>query len=124
MLDDAPHAFDLTVVPVDGPPLPMGQRLHLPGRGTTFVRQVQGPPGAPTLLLLHGWMASGGLNWFCVSDTLGEYFNAVAVDMRGHGRVNRNGRRVRLADCADDAAATLEPLGIGPVIAVGYSLGG
>src|SRR5690349_23831945 len=32
--------------------------------------------------------------------------------------------RVRLADCADDAAALLETLGTGPVIAVGYSLGG
>ncbi|HET9727785.1 MAG TPA: alpha/beta fold hydrolase, partial [Acidimicrobiia bacterium] len=29
-----------------------------------------------------------------------------------------------LADCADDCAATLELLGTGPVIAVGYSMGG
>ena len=57
-------------------------------------------------------------------DALGEHFNVVAVDMRGHGRGIRNGRRFRLADCADDAAATLDVLGTGPVIAVGYSLGG
>jgi pimeloyl-ACP methyl ester carboxylesterase len=44
--------------------------------------------------------------------------------MRGHGRGIRNGRRFRLADCADDAAATLDELGIRSVIAVGYSLGG
>jgi pimeloyl-ACP methyl ester carboxylesterase len=69
-------------------------------------------------------MASGGLNWFRVFDALGEHFNVIAVDMRGHGRGIRNGRRFRLADCADDAAATLDVLGIGPVIAVGYSLGG
>ncbi|MEY2451700.1 MAG: hypothetical protein QOD92_1274 [Acidimicrobiaceae bacterium] len=124
MLDDAVPAGDLTVYPVDGPPLPIGNRLVLPGRGTTFVRQVEGPPGAPTLLLLHGWMASGGLNWFRVFDTLSEHFNVIAVDMRGHGRGIRNGRRFRLADCADDAAATLDELGVGPVIAVGYSLGG
>jgi pimeloyl-ACP methyl ester carboxylesterase len=123
MLDDAANA-DLTVYPVGGPPLPMGKRVQLPGRGTTFVRQVEGPPGAPTLLLLHGWMASGGLNWFRVFDALGEHFNVIAVDMRGHGRGIRNGRRFRLADCADDAAATLDLLGVGPVIAVGYSLGG
>src|SRR3954452_24709879 len=113
-----------TVYPVGGPPLPMGRRLQLPGRGTTFVRQVEGPADAPTLLLLHGWMASGGLNWFRVFDTLGEHYNVIAVDMRGHGRGIRNGRRFRLADCADDAAATLDELGAGPVIAVGYSLGG
>ena len=41
-----------------------GRRVELPGRGTTFVREVPGPPGAPTVLLLHGWLASGGLNWF------------------------------------------------------------
>jgi 3-oxoadipate enol-lactonase len=124
MLDDAAQATDSTVFPVGGPPLPMGKRLELPGRGTTFVRQVEGPPGAPTLLLLHGWMASGGLNWFRAFDTLGEHFNVIAVDMRGHGRGIRNGRRFRLADCADDAAATLDVLGVDRVIAVGYSLGG
>jgi pimeloyl-ACP methyl ester carboxylesterase len=102
----------------------MGKRVTLPGRGTTFVRQIEGPPGAPTLLLLHGWMASGGLNWFRVFDALSEHFSVIAVDMRGHGRGIRNGRRFRLADCADDAAATLDVLGVGPVIAVGYSLGG
>src|SRR5262245_24599638 len=123
MLDDASSAGGF-VTPVDGPPLPMGRRLDLPGRGTTFVRQVQGPPGAPTLLLLHGWMASGGLNWFRVFDALGEHFGIVTVDMRGHGRGIRNGRRFRLADCADDAAATLDELSIPSVIAVGYSLGG
>src|SRR5436190_23144369 len=123
MLEDTGAAGG-TVYPVGGPPLPMGQRLELPGRGTTFVRRVEGPQGAPTLLLLHGWMASGGLNWFRVFDTLGEHFNVIAVDMRGHGRGIRNGRRFRLADCADDAAATLDVLDAGPVIAVGYSLGG
>src|SRR5581483_6197335 len=103
MLDDAAAAGDTTVVPVGGPPLPIGRRLVLPGRGTTFVRQVTGPPDAPTLLLLHGWMASGGLNWFRVFEPLSEHFNIVAVDMRGHGRGIRNSRRFRLADCADDA---------------------
>ena len=45
---------------VTEPPLPRGERVVLPGRGTTFVRRIQGPPGAPTVLLLHGWIASGG----------------------------------------------------------------
>ena len=47
-----------------GPPIPLGRRVELPGRGTTFIREVEGPPGAPTVLLLHGLMASGGLNWY------------------------------------------------------------
>jgi pimeloyl-ACP methyl ester carboxylesterase len=104
--------------------LPLGRRVELPGRGTTFVRHVDGPSDAPTLLLLHGWLASGGLNWFRTFDVLSRHFGIVAVDMRGHGRGIRNARRFRLADCADDAAATLDALGIDRVIAVGYSLGG
>ena len=48
MLEDTGAAGG-TVYPVGGPPLPMGRRLELPGRGITFVRQVEGPPGAPTL---------------------------------------------------------------------------
>ena len=90
------------------PPLPLGERIELPGRGTTFVRHVEGPPGAPTVLLLHGWIASGGLNWFNAFGPLSERFSVVAPDLRGHGRGLRTRRRFRLADCADDVAATLE----------------
>lgn len=109
---------------MSGPPLPLGRRVELPGRGTTFVREVAGPPGAPTLLLLHGWIASAGLNWFQVYEELGKRFRVIAPDMRGHGRGLRALRRFRLADCADDAAGLLDELGSGPVIAVGYSMGG
>lgn len=106
------------------PPLPLGERIELPGRGTTFVRRVAGPPGAPTVVLLHGWIASGGLNWFNAFGPLSEHFSIVAPDMRGHGRGIRSRRRFRLADCADDVACVLEHLDTGPVIAVGYSMGG
>jgi pimeloyl-ACP methyl ester carboxylesterase len=75
-------------------------------------------------MLLHGWIASGGLNWFQVFEPLSRHFNLVAPDMRGHGRGIRSGRRFRLGDCADDAAAVCDQLGIDRVIAVGYSLGG
>ena len=110
---------------VDGPPLPLGRRVDLPDRGVTFVREVEGPsPDAPTLLLLHGWFASGGLNWFSAFEPLSRHFNIVAPDLRGHGRGIRSHRRFRLADCADDTAALLDELGTGPVIAVGYSMGG
>jgi pimeloyl-ACP methyl ester carboxylesterase len=111
-------------VDVGGPPLPLGRRVRLRGRGTTFVREVDGPPGAPTVLLLHGWLASGGLNWFPVFDPLGQRYRVLAPDHRGHGRGIRSRRRFRLADCADDAALLIDQLGTGPVIAVGYSLGG
>jgi pimeloyl-ACP methyl ester carboxylesterase len=106
------------------PPLPFGERIELAGRGTSFVRTVEGPPGAPTVLLLHGWIASGGLNWFNAFEPLARRYSVVAPDLRGHGRGIRSRRRFRLADCADDVALILDHLGTGPVIAVGYSMGG
>jgi len=109
---------------VTGPDLPLGRRVELSGRGTTFVREVEGPPGAPTVVLLHGLVASGGLNWFQTFAALSRHFRVVAPDLRGHGRGLRSSRRFRLADCADDTAALLEELGTGPAIAVGYSMGG
>ncbi|MDZ7733319.1 MAG: alpha/beta hydrolase [Acidimicrobiia bacterium] len=110
---------------VPGPPgLPLGRRVELPGRGTTFVREVAGPPGAPTVVLLHGWLASGGLNWFRAFEPLSRHFHVVAPDLRGHGRGIRSRRRFRLGDCADDVAAMCEVLGIGSAVVVGYSLGG
>lgn len=107
-----------------GLPVPLGRRIELPGRGTTFVREVEGPPGAPTIVLLHGWIASGGVNWYRVFEPLGEHFRVVAPDLRGHARGLRSRRRFRLADCADDTAATLDALGIESAIFAGYSMGG
>lgn len=106
------------------PGLPLGRRVELPGRGTTFVREVEGPPGAATVVLLHGLSASGGLNWFQTFAALGKRYRVLAIDHRGHGRGLRSRRRFTLADCADDVAALMEVEGIDPAIVVGYSMGG
>ena len=106
------------------PRLPPGRDVALPGRGITFVRELPGPPGAPTILLLHGWTASADLNWFTCFAPLARHYRVLAMDHRGHGRGIRSRSRFRLADCADDAAALIDQLGTGPVIAVGYSMGG
>jgi pimeloyl-ACP methyl ester carboxylesterase len=106
------------------PPLPRGRRLELPGRGTTFIREITGPAGAPTLFLLHGLGVSADLNWFRCYDALGRRFRVVAVDHRGHGRGIRSGRPFTLPACADDVAAIADELGIDRFIPVGYSMGG
>jgi len=109
---------------VTAPPLPPGRVVDLPGRGRTFARIAEGPPGAPTLLLLHGWTANADLNWFRCFGHLRQRFNVVAIDHRGHGRGIRSRRPFSLSDCADDAAALVRQLGHDRVIAVGYSMGG
>lgn len=104
--------------------LPRGREIELDDRGRTFVRIMEPPPGAPTLLLLHGWTATADLNWFTSYEVLGSRFGVVAMDHRGHGRGLRTNRSFRLEDCADDAAAVLDHLDIDRVIVVGYSMGG
>ena len=104
--------------------LPVGRRIELPGRGSTWATELAGPTGAPTLLLLHGWVATAALNWHAVFAALGQHYRVIASDHRGHGRGVRPRGRFRLADCADDAAALLAALGVEKAIAVGYSMGG
>jgi len=106
------------------PHLPPGAAIELPGRGTTFVRTMAGPPNAPTVLLLHGWTASSDLNWFTCYGPLSRHYRVVAVDHRGHGRGIRSKKAFRLEDCADDALAVCDAMGIDKVIPVGYSMGG
>ncbi len=109
----------------DAPPgLPEGRPVELPGRGTTFVREVPGPPDAPVVVLLHGWTATAALNWFPTFGPLSQHFRVLALDQRGHGLGIRSRRPFRLEDCADDVAALAEELKITRLIPVGYSMGG
>jgi pimeloyl-ACP methyl ester carboxylesterase len=96
--------------------------VRLPGRGRCRVRHLRGPVGAPTVVLLHGWTATADLNWGRCYAALGEQYEVIAPDLRGHGGGVRG--RFSLEACADDTAALLTALGKGPVILVGYSLGG
>jgi len=106
------------------PALPPGRTVDLPGRGRTFVRELSGPPHRPTVLLLHGWTATADLNWHAAFPSLRGEYPVVALDHRGHGRGIRSAEPFSLETAADDAAALVEHLACGPVIAVGYSMGG
>ncbi|MDQ1443614.1 MAG: hypothetical protein QOI20_78, partial [Acidimicrobiaceae bacterium] len=104
------------------PSLPPGRHVKLPGRGTTFIRELPGPPSAadgPTLVLLHGLSATGGLNWLWCFQPLSARYRVIAIDHRGHGHGVRT-RHFRLADCADDVAALAEVLDVPQLTAVGY----
>jgi pimeloyl-ACP methyl ester carboxylesterase len=102
---------------------PVEQSVDLPGQGRTVVLDVPGPPGAPVLLLLHGIGATARLNWGLCFRPLSRHFRILAPDHRGHGRGLRT-ERFRLEECADDAMALADALGVKHLIAVGYSMGG
>ena len=76
------------------------------------------------MLLLHGFTVSADLNFFPAYASLAGSYRVIALDLRGHGRGMRSAEPFTLEDCADDAAALLGQLGTGPVIVVGYSMGG
>jgi pimeloyl-ACP methyl ester carboxylesterase len=104
--------------------VPEGRMLDLPGRGSTFVVDVPGPsPDAPTAVLLHGLGCTAYLCWFGSIAELSRTHRVVTFDQRWHGR-GIHSDRFRFVDCADDAAAVLDVLGIEEALVVGYSMGG
>ena len=103
--------------------LPPGRVVHVRGVGELFVRDSGGD--RPPVLLLHGWMFAADSNWWPVYRPLEQAgYRVLALDHRGHGRGLRTREPFRLLDCARDAAGLLDTLCTGPVIAVGYSMGG
>jgi len=97
--------------------------VRLDPHGSTTVRDIPGPPGAATVMLLHGLGATARLNWGPSFRPLSQHFRVLGLDHRGHGRGLRT-RRFRLEECADDAAAVARARGVERFIAVGYSMGG
>jgi pimeloyl-ACP methyl ester carboxylesterase len=103
--------------------LPPARTVAVGGRGEFFLRDTGGD--GPTVMLLHGWMASADLNWYGAYGALVDAgYRVLAIDHRGHGRGLRALDPFRLTDCADDAAAVIRELGASPALVVGYSMGG
>ncbi len=88
------------------------------------MRDTGGPPGAPAVVLLHGWTATSDINFFTCYGPLAERYRVIAFDQRGHGRGLRTRRPFRLEDCADDVIRVADALGIDEVVPIGYSMGG
>jgi pimeloyl-ACP methyl ester carboxylesterase len=118
---DGTDHHDLAIL---SPVLPPARFVDLPDRGTVMVRDFGGTPGAPTVVLLHGWTATADLNWFRCYGALGERYRVIAFDHRGHGTGLRIKKAFRLEDCADDAVDIATALGVDEFIPVGYSMGG
>jgi pimeloyl-ACP methyl ester carboxylesterase len=97
--------------------------VELPGRGATYVTDTSGPhPDSPAVLLLHAVGCTGLLTWFPAIGVLSERYRVVTLDQRWHGRGIASAE-FSLHDCADDAAALLDVLGVERAMVAGFSMG-
>lgn len=103
--------------------IPEGRMVELGDRGATYVTDTPGPsPDSPTIVLLHAVGCTGLLTWFPSIEPLSRRFRVVTMDQRWHGRGIQS-EEFSLYDCADDVAALIDTLDLGPVIVAGYSMG-
>ena len=92
-------------------------------RGLATHVAVDGPPGAPAILLMH----SLGTNlhvWDAQVESLTRGFRVVRFDLRGHGLTEVGTGPCTIDELAADALAVLDACGIGVAHVGGVSIGG
>ncbi len=83
-----------------------------------------GSPGAPTIVLVHGW-ADTGASFAAVASELARDFRVIAPDLRGFGESGWAAQGYWFPDYLRDLDAVFESsLVDGPVTLVGHSMGG
>lgn len=78
--------------------------------------------GAPTILLIHGWLAAGSV-WMPLRGLLARRFRVITVDVRGSGDSKAAPGPYRTETFASDLADLIHGLNLDPVIVVGHSSG-
>ena len=100
------------------------ETLRLPRGRSVAYRDCQGPPGATTVLLLHGIgmtaTSTGRLVRYAASTIPGSRTRPA----RARPQRRCQSPDFRLEDCADDVGALANALGIERFNATGYSMGG
>lgn len=92
-------------------------------RGLATHVAVEGPPGAPALLLVHS-LGTDLHVWDAQVDGLARGFRIVRFDLRGHGLTELSAAPYTIEDLADDALAVLDACGITVAHVGGVSIGG
>jgi pimeloyl-ACP methyl ester carboxylesterase len=91
-------------------------------KGTTLAYEDRGA-GKPAFVFVHGWTCNR--TFFAPQ---AEHFvrqhRVVSIDLRGHGESDKPQGPYTRAQDADDIAYVIEHLSLGPVVAVGHSMGG
>jgi 3-oxoadipate enol-lactonase/4-carboxymuconolactone decarboxylase len=92
-------------------------------RGLATHVAVDGPPGAPAILLLHSLGTSLHV-WDAQVEALARGFRIVRFDLRGHGLTELAAGPYTIDDLADDALAVLDACGVTVAHVGGVSIGG
>ncbi len=79
--------------------------------------------GEPAMLFVHGYSCDSH-DWMHQLAHFTRAHRVIAVDLRGHGRSSAPEGGYEAKTYAADLAALLGRLGVGPVVAVGHSMGG
>lgn len=85
--------------------------------------QVDGPAGAPPLLLLHS-LGTAGHVWDAQAQALSTGFRVIRPDLRGHGLTTVTAGPYTIEGMARDMLAVLDALGVGTAHVAGLSVGG
>jgi pimeloyl-ACP methyl ester carboxylesterase len=79
--------------------------------------------GDPPILMVHGFSCDGH-DWMWQIPHFAEWHRVIVVDLRGHGRSSVPEGGYEPKQFAADIAGLLGQLDVGPVVAMGHSLGG
>lgn len=96
--------------------------VAVPGGDLTVLRWPAESPDAPTVVALHG-ITANALAWSEVARQLAGRATLVAPDLRGRAASRAVAGPYGLARHADDVAAVVDGLGLGPVRLAGHSMG-
>lgn len=99
-----------------------GARLVATPYGRLQVR-VDGPAGAPVLVLVHGWSCS--LHWWDrVTPRLARHYRVVRLDLLGFGGSDKPDWSYTIAAQGRAVVAALHAIGVRSAVIAGHSLGG
>jgi pimeloyl-ACP methyl ester carboxylesterase len=89
-------------------------------------REWHGDPDSPRppLLLIHGGGSTIESNWGLLLPRVAPTRSVLAVELQGHGRTTSGDRPPSFEGSAEDVAAVLSELRLGPVDVLGFSNGG
>jgi len=85
--------------------------------------ELTGNPAGRTIAMTHGIGGSGEI-WSAVAQGLGDRYQILTWDVRGHARSSRPAAGYSIAQFAADLAGLLDHLGIPDAVIMGTSMGG